>query len=311
MKSLAMKTPAAAAPKGVFRLGFFFCLLSAATYGMNPVLAKLGYSVGLAGIDILHARFLFATVILAFAGPFLEKGFYRFSKDLLKRAGIIAALILIPLNLLYVYALKDIPASMMSLITYVYPLVVLTVNCVFLGKKAVGRQLLSVGFILLGCLCIFSDALSLKVAPFALVLGFASTVMYALYLISLQQFAAKVSALQITFLTIAFSTAGLCFVHNPAAVFGFSSGQLAVTFAYGLVSTVMSTIFLSRAIQLLGATEAGIFCSFEPVFTIVFAALLLGESVPAFRWLGMALLLLGIIVPNAQAIRRALNRSCG
>lgn len=286
----------------VIKLGIVFSLLSAATYGLNPVFAKLGYAYHLGGIEILHARFLFATLVLGFVGPLLEKNFYRFSAYLIKSSIFIATVILIPLNLLYVYALKDIPASMMSLITYVYPLIILIINCLIFRKPLRVNQVISVIFILLGCLCIFSDALKINLTTGALALGFLSTLMYAIYLLSLQQLATKVSAYQITFLTILFSTLGLCLFHNPLSILEFSSGQLAVTFGYGTVSTVMSTIFVSRAVQLLGATEAGIFCSFEPVFTIGFAALLLGETIPAFRWFGMVFLILGIVIPNRKKV---------
>lgn len=288
--------------QGSVKLGICFSLLSAVTYGLNPILAKFGYLTGLEGIEVLHGRFIFATIILAIVGPVLEKGFYKFSKELLVNACIIAVLILLPMNLLYVYALKDIPASMMSLITYVYPLVVLLINFFIFKRQIFSRQWVSVFLIILGCGCIFSDAFSLQVSTIALVLGFLSMLMYALYLISLQQLATNVSALQITFVTIAIATAGLCLFHNPLLIADYSLPQLGVSFIYGLVSTVMSTIFLSKAIQLLGATEAGIFCSFEPAFTILFASTLLGEVIPTFRWLGLLLLVLAIVLPNAKVL---------
>lgn len=215
---------------------------------------------------------------------------------------LIAILILLPLNLLYVYALKDIPASMMSLITYVYPLIILAINGLIFHKSIRANQIVSITFILLGCLCIFSDAFKANITYTALGLGFLSTFMYAVYLLSLQQLATNVSAYQITFLTLLFSTIGLCFLHNPLFILRFDAMQLGTTFGYGVVSTVLSTICVSRAVQLLGATQAGIFCSFEPVFTIGFAALLLGESIPAFRLVGMVFLILGIVIPNRAAI---------
>ena len=46
-------------------LGILFSLLSAITYGLNPIFAKLAYSCDLSGTEILHARFIFAVVVLA------------------------------------------------------------------------------------------------------------------------------------------------------------------------------------------------------------------------------------------------------
>lgn len=286
----------------VIALGILFSLLSAITYGLNPIFAKLAYSFDLSGINILHARFMFAVIVLGLIGPFLQKDFYLFSRSLIKKSLFIGLLILLPLNLLYVYALKDIPASMMSLITYVYPLIILAINGFVFHKNIRANQIVSITFILLACLCIFSDAFKTNITFTALALGFLSAFMYAVYLLSLQQLATNVSAYQITFLTLLFSTIGLCFLHNPLFIFKFDAMQLGTTFGYGVVSTVLSTIYVSRGVQLLGATQAGIFCSFEPVFTIVFAALLLGESIPVFRLVGMIFLILGIVIPNRSAI---------
>ena len=196
---------------------------------------------------------------------------------------------------------------MMSLITYVYPVIILLVNGIVFHKKIQASQIVSVALIVLACVCIFSDALRSRITLTALAIGFLSTFMYAAYLLSLQQLAENVSAYKITFLTLLFASLGLCFFHNPVSVLSLNAEQLGVTFGYGVVSTVLSTIFVSKAIQMLGATQAGIFCSFEPVFTICFASLLLGEHIPAFRWAGMVLLIVAIIAPNRDKITEVLR----
>lgn len=280
------------------KLGIAFSMLSACTYGLNPIFAKLGYSAGLSGVEILHARFIFAVLLLGAVGPLLQEKFYSFSATLIKKSLFIGFLVLLPLNLLYVYALKDIPASMMSLITYVYPLIILVINGVVFHKQISKSQITSICLILLACVCIFSDAFRTHITAVALCLGFLSTFMYAFYLLSLQQLATHESVYQLTFLTLLFPTLGLCCFHNPLSVLSFDAVQLSVTAGYGIISTVLSTIFVSKAVQFLGATQAGIFCSFEPVFTIGFASILLGEQIPVFRWIGMIFLILGIVIPN-------------
>ena len=72
--------------------------------------------------------------------------------------------------------------------------------------------------------------------------------------------------------------------------------------AYGVISTIFATLFLFLAIDKLGATEAGIFCSFEPIFTILFSAFLLGETITAVRIAGMLLLVGAIVIPNYREL---------
>lgn len=284
-------------------LGVFYSLLCAATYGLNPVLGKLGYMADLSGPQILYARFAFALVLFAALGRFVEKDFFKFSKKALVNSFIIAAAVLVPMNLLYVYSLKDIPASLMSLITYIYPFVVLVLNFVIFRRRITPRQIASVAFIITGCICIFSDALSLNVEASVLGIAFLAMFFYGVYLLSLQQFAEGLSAFQLSFLTILYSVVILSFIQNPMELLNFNAEQLSVTFLYGFISTVLSTFFLCRAIQCIGATESGIFCSFEPIFTISFSALLLGESIPLIRFAGMSILVLGIVLPNWKTLR--------
>lgn len=291
--------------------GIFFSFLSAAAYGINPVFAKIGYAEGLTGIEILHARLIFAVLALLAIGPVIESKFFNFSKALIKSSLWISLLVMVPLNLLYVYALKDIPASLMSLITYIYPLIILIINTLFFGFKIDLRQLCSVFLIILSCLCIFSDALYQHVSAFGLILAFGTTIVYAIYLVSIQQVIGKYSAIQLTFLTLLFSAIGLSFIHNPITLIQYSTDQLLTTFLYGLISTVFSTLFVTKAIKTIGATQASIFCSFEPVFTIGFAAILLREQIPLIRIVGMSFLVMAILLPNAFTLKQAFQKRTG
>lgn len=294
---------------GAFGEGVVFSILCACTSGLNPIFAKLGYGAGLSGMEILHSRFIFAAFLLAAAGSFLQKGFWHFSWRLLAKTLFMAGAILVPLNLCYVFALEDIPASMMGLISYAYPLVVLLVNGLLLRHGFHRRQVLSVAFILLGCAFIFSDAFALSLPRSALALAFLATVMFSAIFIALQQLASNESALQVAFLNVALTAGILCVNHHPDFLFGLTGTQLAITGCYGLMSTFLSTVFMARAVQILGATEAGIFTSLELVFTIVFAMLLLGEQIPVFRWCGMAMLLIGLLIPNAGVLRTSFRRN--
>lgn len=287
----------------LLRKGAFFALLCAATYGLNPVIAKLAYATGLQGMEIFQYRFLFAVAVLVVLGPCLDKRFYHIGKHTWRVALIIALAIMLPLNLLYVYALKDIPASMMSLITYIYPLGVLAIGVLLFSETVKKSQVVSVAMIILGCLCIFKDSFEASISFSALALAFLSMIMYAVYLVAFQRMAQGESTLQLTFLIIVICTVVTFFFNNPIHIRTLSYYQLFLCLAYGLVSTVLATVFLLKAIQCVGATEAGIFCSFEPVFTIFFSVILLGEEIPLYRYLGMALLVVGIVWPNIKRLK--------
>ena len=109
-------------------LGVAFALLCALSYSVNPVLGKLAYAYGLTTVTILQGRFFFAVLGMMLIFPLIDKRVFKPTKGELKSSFIIGVLILVPMNMLYVFSLKGIPASLMSLITYLYPLAVLLMS---------------------------------------------------------------------------------------------------------------------------------------------------------------------------------------
>jgi drug/metabolite transporter (DMT)-like permease len=67
-----------------------------------------------------------------------------------------------------------------------------------------------------------------------------------------------------------------------------------------LVATVVTFLAQTWAQQRMPATHAAILFALEPVFTVLFAALFLGERMTSRDWSGAALVLLGIVVSELK-----------
>lgn len=291
--------------KKISLVGVAFALLCALSYSVNPVLGKLAYANGLSTVTILQGRFLFAIIGILLVFPFIDRTIFRPSLSEIKASLIIGLLILVPMNLLYVFSLKGIPASLMSLITYLYPLAVLIMSRFLLGKRIRKNQALSIGLIVCGGFCVFSDALMVHIETTTLIIAVIAMLFYALYMVAFEGLGNGGNPLHMTFWTLLTCTAGLFFIPSEQSLLSLNLVQLSVCAAYGVISTIMATVFLFLAIDKLGATEAGIFCSFEPIFTILFSALILGENITLIRTLGMLLLVGAIVIPNYQELIRA------
>lgn len=61
----------------------------------------------------------------------------------------------------------------------------------------------------------------------------------------------------------------------------------------GVLATVVSMVLWNVGVQKVGATAAGMFLNFNPVFTAILAFLLLGERMTAIQLLGSAIVLVG------------------
>ena len=300
---------AARAMKSRFLAGILFAVLCAVSYSVNPVLGKLGYRFGMTTLSIVQGRFLFAILAMLAVFALMRRTVFRPSRRTLLRSATIGLLIVLPMNLLFVFSLRGIPASLMSLITYLYPLAVLLLSCAFLRHPLVMREAVSIALIICGGFCVFSDALQVRVAPAILAIALAAMFLYAVYMVAFERLGRGDDPLTMTFWTIAFTAAGVFCIPNPQPLLDFTLPQWGVCAGYGIVSTACATVFLFLAIDCLGATEAGIFCSFEPVFTIAASAWVLGEEITPVRLAGMALLVAAIVLPNLRKVLVAAERA--
>jgi drug/metabolite transporter (DMT)-like permease len=67
------------------------------------------------------------------------------------------------------------------------------------------------------------------------------------------------------------------------------------------LSTVFPIFFLNAGIQKLGATKASITGTIEPVLTILWAVLLLGETIQSVQLVGGVLILISVILLQVRA----------
>ncbi|MBP0725824.1 DMT family transporter [Bacillus sp. RG28] len=64
----------------------------------------------------------------------------------------------------------------------------------------------------------------------------------------------------------------------------------------GIVSTVLCMVFWNIGVQKLGATSAGIFLNFNPIFTMILAFFLLNEKITWIQGLGSIIVILGSLL---------------
>ncbi|QDS36069.1 DMT family transporter [Brevibacillus brevis] len=85
-------------------------------------------------------------------------------------------------------------------------------------------------------------------------------------------------------------------------------------FYVGVMATVVSMVLWNIGVQKVGATSAGMFLNFNPIFTAILAFLLLGERMTFIQLLGSVIVIVGcymfsrlkhVTTPTSQAIKQA------
>ena len=279
-------------------------VVSALCFGTLPILGKLGLSLGMSPLQVVSYRFSFGAVLLFAWMALARPELLRATPGILAKAAVLGWGLYPLQSYLFVRALTTIPASTTSLIFYFYPVSVTLLAMAFLGLRPGRLQYLSLAVILLGCSLIFHDAFSRSLETGGLLCAVACTLVFSAYLNLVQVFTSKgesqrISAWVVLFVAVAFSV-----LSPPTSIVSQPAKGWLVAAALGLIPTVLAVTLLYRAVETLGSARVSILSTVEPAFTVLLAALLLGEHVGLIQVAGMLCIIVGIIIPNASLLRR-------
>jgi len=276
--------------------GAWFIVASAAGFASLGILIKCAFAGGANITTILAGRFLIASVFLVF---FLR--LRRTSLVISRRSAL--QLVLMGavgyggMSMLYANALHYLPASLTSMLLYTYPALV-TLLAVLVGaerftvEKGAALLFCSAGLVLL----LGASFDGARLAGVLSVLG--AAVIYSGYIVVgnriLKNIDPLVTSLYVcasaglAFLCYGLATGGLILALTPA-------GWLSIL-GVAVLPTLFGVIGFFAGLRLIGATNASIISTLEPLITVILSALLLGERITLLQGSGGAVLLFGAVV---------------
>src|SRR5215216_3239894 len=252
------------------------------------IFGKLAYDAGVEVGDLLLVRFaLAAALLLAVAGA---TGALRG----LSRRAVLAGLAMGAIGYatqsgLFFGALERMDASLLALILYVYPALVL-VGAVALGReRATARRVAALAIALVGT-----------------AMGFGAAVAYTLYILTGDRVGAGVSPVALAALVCvgAMCTFAVASVVRGGPELGFGAEGWAWLGAIAAVSTVGAILCFFAGLARVGPSAASILSTLEPVVTVALAAAAFGESLGVVQLIGGALVLSAVVIMQWPARAR-------
>lgn len=270
---------------------------------MLAVLGKLAYAKGFAPAEILQYRFGVGALMLLLWFAATNRDVLRAKPKTILKATFLGVALYPVQSLSFMTALKYIPAATTSLILYFYPVAV-TLASALLYKtrldRVVGASLL---LLVAGCGLVFYDAFLRDINHTGLALATSSMFIFSAYLIVLEWLLKGENAQSISFYCVLGAAVVYTILSPPLRFATLDAEGKILTLALGLVPTALAVTLLYRAVDLIGSARASICSTLEPITTVLASALLLGEEVVPVQVAGMLLILAGIVLPNAQALR--------
>jgi drug/metabolite transporter (DMT)-like permease len=204
--------------------------------------------------------------------------------------------------------LQYVTAALERLMLYLYPTIVVVISAIFLKQRITGRILLALALSYAGILLVFARDLAFGGDSHALWLGgalvFASSFLYALYLVGAGPVIARLGSLR--FIALAMLTSALFVFAQFAATRPLSALAVPLrihllSLAMAVFSTVLPTYLVAEAIVRIGANRTSLVGSLGPVFTIGLGFWIIGEPLHWIQLAGAALVLSGVALVTVKS----------
>lgn len=285
--------------------GFAAAVLAAVFYGTNPLGTLALYADGVNSGTVLFYRYALAVAI--FAVWMLAKGeSFRIRPGHAIRFAMLGTFFSVSSIALYMSFLY-MDAGIASTLLFVYPVMTAVLMAAFFHEHVKWGDALSIGLALAGVGLLYQGDGGAKLSMTGFSLVMLSSLMYAIYIVSVNRWHTDMSPLKFTFWILVF---GLLGIVGYSLVMGEQITLLTTTRDWlcaaqlALFPTVLSLYFMTIGIKLIGSTPSAIMGALEPVTAVVIGVCVFGESI-SLRMVWGILLILGavtLIVLNKKKV---------
>lgn len=302
----AVHSPPTSQPLHKFT-GVLLVVISAASFGTLAILGRAAYAAGLDTYTLLFLRFslsaIFLAGLLALRGERLPSG-----RTLLQLIGM-GAIGYVGQSFCYLTAIQYASAGLVALLLYLYPSFVALLSLIFLKQSLTGVKLIALGLATLGAV-LTADPQGGQ--TLGIVLAISAAVIYSVYIIVGADVMQRVSAVQSS--TVIFASAGA--VYGTLTAFNgpqwpSSAEGWWIVGAVIVLATIIPVVTFLAGLKRIGATEASLLSTLEPVVTVVLAAWIYGEMLRPLSLLGGGLILAAVLLLTVQTMRSSTSHLSG
>jgi drug/metabolite transporter (DMT)-like permease len=268
--------------------GAFLVVGSSLAFGAMAIFARYAYAAGVDPTSLLFLRFFLAGVV-TLAIVLYRKIPFPTGKILLGYV-LMGGIGYVGQSLAYFTALTLASASTVALLLYTFPAMVAVLETLWFRLRFSFPKLVALVLSLSGV--VLTIGFDVQGRPLGIVLAIIAAIIYSFYILTGNQLAGKVSVLAsstVIMLSAGVVFGGLTFVRGfqaPATL----EGWLAIA-GIVVISTIFAMLSFFVGLERIGATNAAMLSTFEPVTTVILAALFLGESIGFSTILGGGLIL--------------------
>jgi drug/metabolite transporter (DMT)-like permease len=273
-------------------LGSLFVVISSLAFGTLALFAQRSYEAGFGQITLLMVRFVVATLLLV-AVALWKKPKWPNQKQFLGL--LIMGALYVGQSFTFFSALKHVPASMVSLLLYLYPGIVTIAAVLFFRERMFLGKWLAVGLAVLGSVLIVG--VSGKGNLSGIAFGIGTALFYSAYLLVGTRVLRGIDSLASATIVIGTAAIAYCLmaciqgVQFPAA----GNGWIwAISLA--VVPTFIAITTLLAGLDRIGPVATSTLAAVEPLATAALSVAFLGEQMGWIQVLGGACILAAVLI---------------
>ncbi|WP_443944594.1 EamA family transporter [Pedobacter sp. AW1-32] len=292
--------------------GIILVFLGACSFGILSTFVKLAYHEGYTLADVTGVQAFFGAVILWVLYLFQRRTKQHKARNIkritpwwkLVLAGVCTGLV----SIFYYQSVKLVPNSVAIILLMQFIWMSILMDFFIFGKKPTALQFLAI-FLVLGGTILASGMLETSIGDInvkGIGFGLLAAVSYAGFLMLSGKIGTEYPPLQKSALMIS-GACLLIFILFPP-VFLVNGALLGSLLKWGLIiaifGTVIPPLFYAEGVPRVGTALSSILSAAELPVAVMMAGFVLHEQVSVLRWLGVAVILSAMILPNLKYLSR-------
>ncbi len=276
------------------KLGVICALSSAFLYAMTSVVVSFVKQTGLSSITVVFYR-NFICIFIALAWTAMQKSNLKVSKKHVFHLTWIGFFGAFLTTLLLYTSYSYIGIGTATMLSYLYPVFAVLFAFIVFKEKIEKKQIASLAVACFGL--IFFVQSGEQTTYSGVVLALASAVTYGIYIVAIEKFEITKLPMNVVSFYLAVN-ASIC-----VFIFGIATNQLTLNLtSYQLfLCTIVSfgtsfgaVVLLQLGVRYLNAISVSLICLVEPVLSLVFGQLFLGQIVSMQQVIGSLIILIGL-----------------
>lgn len=277
--------------------GFIAGILAAVFYGTNPLGALPLYAHGITSGNVLFYRYGLATFMFAIWVAFSGETF-KIKRGHAIKLSVLGSFVGISSVLLFL-SFYYMNAGVASTILFSYPIMTAVLMVVFYHEHIKWATALSILLAVSGIGLLYRGDGGTTLSAMGILLVLGSSLLYALYIVYVNQFKIEMSPIKYTLWITLFAWISIVgymiFVGDPIVMLDETEEWL-YALQLALFPTLLSLYYINISIRSIGSTTSSILGALEPVTAVVISTFVFGEAFTLRLAIGIVMILSAVLL---------------